>query len=114
MKAWPTVALGAICTVANRNVAPVAGETYRQLGVRLWGDGAYEREQIDGGDTKYAHFNRIEKDDLVVNKIWARNGAVAVATTVSCPSFFVFQGSMVNIETGRTRSEEDTEAGVHG
>src|SRR5690606_16083439 len=51
----------------------------RQLGVRLWGEGAYEREQIDGADTKYANFNCIDADDLVVNKIWARNGAVAVA-----------------------------------
>lgn len=59
---------------------PVAGQIYRQLGVRLWGEGAYEREMIDGVNTQYAYFNRIEADDLVVNKIWARNGSVAVAT----------------------------------
>ncbi len=45
----------------------------------MWGEGAYERETIDGGDTKYAFLNRIEADDLVVNKIWARNGSVAIA-----------------------------------
>lgn len=72
--------LGEICTPAERFTAPTAGVAYRQLGVRLWGEGAYEREQIDGAETKYATFNRIETDDLVVNKIWARNGAVAVAT----------------------------------
>ncbi|MCC6928189.1 MAG: restriction endonuclease subunit S [Gemmatimonadaceae bacterium] len=55
------------------------GQAYRQLGVRLWGLGAYEREEIDGGATKYPSFNRIEPNDLVVNKIWARSGAVAVA-----------------------------------
>jgi serine/threonine protein kinase len=37
----------------------------------------------------------------------------ALESALSCPSFFVFQGPMVSIETGRTRSEEDTEAGVH-
>jgi type I restriction enzyme S subunit len=80
MKQWPKVALGAICEPAYRFEAPRAGTTYRQLGVRLWGDGAYERESIDGAETKYANFNRIVTDDLVVNKIWARNGSVAVAT----------------------------------
>lgn len=80
MKAWPTVALGEVCASAQRYTTPTPGEIYRQLGVRLWGEGAYERETIDGADTKYPSFNRIAADDLVVNKIWARNGAVAVAT----------------------------------
>ncbi len=80
MKAWPKVALAKICAPAERYTTPAPGETYRQLGVRLWGEGAYEREQIDGADTKYKNFNYIKSDDLVVNKIWARNGAVAVAT----------------------------------
>ncbi|MBE2241596.1 MAG: restriction endonuclease subunit S [Burkholderiaceae bacterium] len=68
---------------------------YRQLGVRLWGEGAYEREQIDGAETKYSAFNQIAPDDLVVNKIWARNGAVAVTTAENAgthvsPEFPVF------------------------
>lgn len=80
MRRWPKVALGDVCTPIERFVTPTAGTTYRQLGVRLWGEGAYERETIDGADTKYSKFNRIEANDLVVNKIWARNGSVAVAT----------------------------------
>lgn len=80
MKTWPSIALKEICTPAERYVTPTPGVVYRQLGVRLWGEGAYERERIDGASTKYARFNCIASDDLVVNKIWARNGAVAVAT----------------------------------
>lgn len=80
MKGWPAIPLGEICTPAQRYTTPTPGEIYRQLGVRLWGEGAYEREQIDGADTKYTSFNRTNADDLVVNKIWARNGAVAVVT----------------------------------
>jgi type I restriction enzyme S subunit len=57
---------------------PVAGKIYRQAGIRLWGEGAYERESIDGIDTRYKTLSRIEADDIVVNKIWARNGSVAV------------------------------------
>jgi type I restriction enzyme S subunit len=80
MKAWPKVALGELCSPAKRYTTPAPSEIYRQLGVRLWGEGAYEREPINGAETKYANFNRIEANDLVVNKIWARNGAVAIAT----------------------------------
>jgi len=40
--------------------------------------GAYEREPIDGGDTKYSTFYRVEAGDVIFNKIWARHGAVAV------------------------------------
>lgn len=80
MKAWPKVALKEICAPAERYTTPIHGKNYRQLGVRLWGEGAYEREKINGADTKYPNFNCIHADDLVVNKIWARNGAVAVAT----------------------------------
>lgn len=54
------------------------GKTYRQLGVRLWGDGAYEREPIDGADTRYPSLGEARAQDVVVNKIWARNGSVAV------------------------------------
>lgn len=87
MSRWPAVQLGEICTPAERNEQPLAGNKYRQLGVRLWGEGAYERETIDGSDTKYAYFNRIEADDLVVNKIWARNGSVAVATATQAGTY---------------------------
>lgn len=102
MKAWPRVALAEICAPAERYTTPTPGEIYRQLGVRLWGEGAYEREQIDGADTKYANFNCIDADDLVVNKIWARNGAVAVATpeqagtyvSTEFPTFILDQSSI--------------------
>jgi type I restriction enzyme S subunit len=33
---------------------------------------------MDGSDTKYSKLNRVQTGDLVVNKIWARNGSVAV------------------------------------
>lgn len=80
MSKWPAVALAEFCQPADRYEVPLPGKAYRQVGVRLWGEGAYERDCIDGAETTYAKFNRIESDDLIVNKIWARNGSVAVAT----------------------------------
>jgi len=78
MTDWPITPLRDIVVPAERWETPVAGVSYRQLGVRLWGEGAYEREPLDGSDTKYSKLNRVEAGDLVVNKIWARNGSVAV------------------------------------
>src|ERR1035441_250867 len=75
MKLWPTVRLGEVLTPAERSESPVSGTTYRQIGVRLWGEGAYEREQMDGSATKYTQLFRAKTDDVIVNKIWAQNGS---------------------------------------
>lgn len=72
------IAIGEVAIPAERAQVPVAGCQYRQLGVQLWGKGAYERETIDGSQTKYNTLSRVESGDIIVNKIWARNGSVAV------------------------------------
>ena len=77
---WPVVALGGVAKRVQRPEAPQPGMPYKQIGVRLWGQGAYQRETVDGSETKYPVFYRVEKDDIIVNKIWARNGSVAVVT----------------------------------
>jgi type I restriction enzyme S subunit len=73
-----TVRLDEVVAPVERSEIPQAGKTYRQIGVKLWGEGAYERETIDGSLTKYAKLFRAREGDFVVNKIWARNGSVAV------------------------------------
>ncbi len=78
MDSWQRVALREIAHPAERSEEPVGGIEYRQIGVRLWGQGAYERESIDGGQTRYSRMFRTAEGDIIVNKIWARNGSVAV------------------------------------
>ena len=75
---WPVVALGEVVKRVQRPEAPQPGTPYKQIGVRLWGQGAYQRETVDGSETKYPVFYRVQTDDIIVNKIWARNGSVAV------------------------------------
>jgi type I restriction enzyme S subunit len=75
---FPMVSLNNCISAIERPEVPVTGKIYRQIGVRLWGEGAYEREPIDGSQTKYNTLSRVEADDIIVNKIWARNGSVAV------------------------------------
>jgi type I restriction enzyme S subunit len=77
---WQTVTIGEVTKPITRAEVPMAGTAYRQIGVRLWGQGAYERETIDGSQTKYATLSRVESGDIIVNKIWARNGSVAVVS----------------------------------
>jgi len=76
--AFPMVQLGEVVRPAERFESPQPGRPYRQIGVRLWGQGAYERETVDGAETKYSKLNRVETGDIIVNKIWARNGSVTV------------------------------------
>ena len=78
---WPVVHLGKVAKQVQRSETPQPGTSYRQIGVRLWGQGAYQRGTIDGSETKYPVFYRVQKDDIIVNKIWARNGSVAVVTS---------------------------------
>lgn len=75
---YPEVRLGDVADRVQRLEAPIPGRSYRQIGVRLWGEGAYDRGPIDGADTTYASLNKVESGDIIVNKIWARNGSVAV------------------------------------
>jgi len=77
---FSTVALSEILSPVNRGETPVAGKLYRQIGVRLWGRGAYEREPIDGASTQYQRLFQTKANDVIVNKIWARNGSVAVVS----------------------------------
>ena len=76
--AFPRVRLREAVVAVQRAIAPMPGTEYRQIGVRLWGEGAYERESMDGAATKYATLFEAKAGDLIVNKIWARNGSVAV------------------------------------
>ena len=75
---WETTPIGDVVAPIHRPEVPQPGFSYRQIGVRLWGNGAYEREAIDGADTQYKTLNRVEAGDLIINKIWARNGSASV------------------------------------
>ncbi|MBI5192985.1 MAG: restriction endonuclease subunit S, partial [Nitrospirae bacterium] len=79
-KPWPMVPLGEVALPVERPEVLIAGIEYRQIGVKLWGEGAYEREAIDGGQTKYKTLSKVEADDIIVNKIWARSGSIAVVS----------------------------------
>ena len=75
---WPLVSLSDVVSPVQRPITVTPGQSYRTLGVKLWGEGAYERQTIHGGQTVASTLNEVHKDDLIINKIWVRHGSVAV------------------------------------
>lgn len=67
--------------LVDRTEKVLPDKLYRQIGVRVWGNGAYERESILGCNTKYKVLSKVCTNDLIVNKIWARNGSIAIVTS---------------------------------
>jgi type I restriction enzyme S subunit len=102
--AWKTVRLGEVVAQVARAESPIPGTIYRQIGVKLWGEGAYERESIDGSQTKYAQLFRTEAGDIIVNKIWARNGSVAVVSPALAGCFGSGEFPMFTPKTDRLES----------
>lgn len=77
---WPMIALGELAKPVQRPVSVEPGRSYRTLGVKWWGEGAYERQTIDGSQTAAKTLNEVREDDLIINKIWVRHGSVAVVS----------------------------------
>jgi type I restriction enzyme S subunit len=65
----------------SRTVPVTPGASYRTIGVKLLGEGAYERQTIDGADTAAKTLSVVREGDLIINKIWVRHGSTAIATT---------------------------------
>lgn len=77
---WKEVALGEIAKPVTRPVEVVIGQPYRTIGVKWWGEGAYERQTIDGSRTAAKTLSLVRSGDLIINKIWVRHGSTAIAS----------------------------------
>ncbi len=75
---FPSVRLSQFACPVVRPVSVQPGRLYRTLGVKWWGEGAYERETIDGSQTAAKTLSLIREGDLIINKIWVRHGSIGV------------------------------------
>ncbi len=100
---WPMVPIGEIAKPIARPVVVEPGREYRTIGVRWWGEGAYERETIDGSRTAAKSLSLVCRDDLIINKIWVRHGSTAIATEAvdGCAA----SGEFPTFELDRSRVE---------
>jgi type I restriction enzyme S subunit len=62
----------------RREVAIDPLGVYRTVGCHLYGKGVYERETKAGAEIKASRMFLIEKDDLVINRIWAQKGSAGI------------------------------------
>lgn len=77
---FSTVTLYEIARPVVRPIAVEPGTPYRTIGVKWWGEGAYERETIDGTQTAAKTLSIVRENDLIINKIWVRHGSIAIAS----------------------------------
>jgi type I restriction enzyme S subunit len=78
---WTEVSLGEIAKPIVRPIEVIPGQAYRTIGVKWWGEGAYERDTIDGSRTSAKTLSLVRHGDLIINKIWVRHGSTAIASS---------------------------------
>ncbi len=71
--------IGDIASLNLERVEVLSTEDYPIVGVYSFGRGMLERGLQNGSKTKYKHFHRIREGQIVVSKLKAWEGAVAVA-----------------------------------
>lgn len=77
MSAWPRVKVGQLLRRSNETVEPLSDVEYREITVRLWGNGVVERGRVAGVALSGRRF--VARDgQFIVSRIDARNGAMGL------------------------------------
>ena len=79
MSKWPKVPLADVLQLQRRWIKIQPTETYREIGVRSFGNGIFHKAPIQGNTLGDKRVLSIEPGDLVLNNVFAWEGAVAVA-----------------------------------
>lgn len=77
-RTWFRAPLRQVAKQIDRWESPSPGVEYRLIGVKWWGGGVHIHDTVGGSETRATQLRRVCADDLVINKIWARHGSVAV------------------------------------
>lgn len=64
----------------KRSVKPSAASSFQLAGVRLYGNGLRSQGEFAGADLKSPSLNRVERGDVLYNKMWASKGAFGVVS----------------------------------
>lgn len=77
MKAWPTIRLSGAIVRSDEAINPVPDEEYREITVRLWGNGVVERRRVFGSSLSGRRFVA-RPGQFIASRIDARNGAMGI------------------------------------
>ncbi len=76
--AWPRVRLGEVLRRSEESVQIVPDLEYREITVRLWGNGVVERGRVLGAEIAGARRFVARTDQFIASRIDARNGAMGL------------------------------------
>ena len=77
-KGWSEVALGEVLEPVSRTVRLEPQESYRLLGVRLEGKGAFHRETKLGSEIAATRLDRVQDGDFIYSRLFAWRGAFSL------------------------------------
>ena len=77
---WPVVKLHRLISRVSRPVNVRRGSTYREIGIRSWGKGIFHKEPTTGASLAEKRVFYVNPGDLVLNIVFAWEGAVAVVS----------------------------------
>src|SRR5207247_2207100 len=75
---WNEVALGEVLEPVSRSVRVEPEVSYRLLGVRLEGNGAFHRETKLGNEISASLLDRVETGDFIYSRLFACRGAFSL------------------------------------
>jgi len=78
---WPAVALGDLLTKSEKWVEIDPARRYKQITVRLWGQGVALRNQVNGSEIGALKRLSVKAGQFILSRIDARNGAMGIVPT---------------------------------
>ena len=75
---WPMVPLGEILTRSDEMTAIELIKTYRRVTVKMWGQGAVLRDEIEGDQVAAKKQSVVHANQFILSRIDARHGATAI------------------------------------
>lgn len=75
---WPLVPLGELLTRNETLESLVPDRQYREVTIRLWGNGVVLRRVVTGADIAAEKRIRVSTDQFIASRIDARNGAMGI------------------------------------
>ena len=77
---WSTVPLRDVAYLDVQKVPVVPSAKYDLAGVLSFGRGLFQRDQLSGSATSYTYLHRLRRGQLVMSKLKAWEGALAMVT----------------------------------
>lgn len=77
---WPEVRLADVLIQVSRPTTPDVSRSYRLLGIRLDGNGAFHRETVTGAETSASRLFEVRDGDFIYSRLFAWRGAFGLVS----------------------------------